>query len=512
MSEDYNRRRFLKTSTTAGMLAPVFGMEILHSLPVVSASETRWDSKMVRFDSGIEPLVNFVERTPREKLIEELAQKIRGGTSYQSLLAALFLAAVRNVQPRPSVGFKFHAVLVVNAAHIASLASPPQDRWLPILWAYDYFKSKQLEEERTSGWKLPPVKESQIPSGSTAKKEFLSALETWDEQKADTAVAGMARTAGANEIFEILFRYGSRDYRSIGHKAIFVANARRTLMTIGWHHAEPVLRSLVYALLNHRREPNPSKNDLVPDRPYRRNLELVKTFRSDYRSGQLNANATKEMLHSLHSQDGNEVCDRAVKLINGGVSPQSIWDAVLLGAGELLMRQPGIIGIHALTTSNAMHFAFSQTGDDETRKLLLLQNCAFLTMFRRSAGGRGKIADRSVADLKPVEMDGKNPREQIAEIFHAVSSHRMTAAGKVRQYLASGGFPQNYLDSARRLIFSKGRDAHDYKYSSAVLEDYSNVSPAFRNDFLAMSVFNLKGSADRDNPLVQRIRNSLGST
>jgi hypothetical protein len=31
------------------------------------------------------------------------------------------LAGVRNIEPRPSVGFKFHAVLVVNPVHLASL-------------------------------------------------------------------------------------------------------------------------------------------------------------------------------------------------------------------------------------------------------------------------------------------------------------------------------------------------------------------------------------------------------
>ncbi len=29
-------------------------------------------------------------------------------------------------------------------------------------------------------------------------------------------------------------RYGCRDFRSIGHKAIYVANAWRTLNTVGW--------------------------------------------------------------------------------------------------------------------------------------------------------------------------------------------------------------------------------------------------------------------------------------
>ena len=46
----------------------------------------------------------------------------------------------------PSVGHKFHAVLVVNSAHLASLASPDSDRWLPIFWALDYFKDSQARD------------------------------------------------------------------------------------------------------------------------------------------------------------------------------------------------------------------------------------------------------------------------------------------------------------------------------------------------------------------------------
>ncbi len=38
-----------------------------------------------------------------------------------------------------------------------------------------------------------------------------------------------------------MWEYGARDFRNIGHKAIYAANAWRTLQAIGWRHAEPVL-------------------------------------------------------------------------------------------------------------------------------------------------------------------------------------------------------------------------------------------------------------------------------
>ena len=65
------------------------------------------------------------------------------------------------------------------------------------------------------------------------------------------------------------------------------------------------------------------------------------------------------------------------------------------------------------------------------------------------------------------------------------------------------------MDAARRLIFTKGRDSHDYKFSSAALEDFYHISPAWRNRFLATSMFNLKGTGDRDNDLIRRTKAAL---
>ena len=181
------------------------------------------------------------------------------GSAYRDLVAALLLAGVRNVQPRPSVGHKFHAVLVVNSAHLASLASPDTDRWLPIFWALDYFKDSQARDVSEGNWTMAPVDESAVPPARRAKAAFTTAMDHWDEAAADAAIAGLARSAGTNEIYEIFFRYGARDFRSIGHKAIYVANSLRTLQCIGWQHAEPVLRSLAYALLESQRRRQPRR-------------------------------------------------------------------------------------------------------------------------------------------------------------------------------------------------------------------------------------------------------------
>ena len=225
MAERTTRRQFLKFASVSGTAMGIGSLTFLAKLPPVSAQEATLDPTLVKFDDGIEPLVRLIEDTPRSELLEQVAQRIHQGVNYQQVVTALFLAAIRNLKPRPGVGFKFHAVLVVNAAHMASLASPDSDRWLPVFWALDEFKDSQAEEQNQTGWRMAPVDENTVPPAHRAKEAFVEAMESWDEEMADGAVAGLARSAGANEIYDLFYRFGSRDFRSIGHKAIFVANS-----------------------------------------------------------------------------------------------------------------------------------------------------------------------------------------------------------------------------------------------------------------------------------------------
>src|SRR5437016_4767806 len=298
MNAATTRRQFLKTAAATGALIGLGDLGFLSRLRPVSAAEAKLEPDMVRFNAEIEPLVRFLEDNPRERLLEEVASRIKRGLSYRDLLAALLLAGVRNIQPRP-VGFKFHAVLVVNSAHLASLSSPDSDRWLPIFWALDYFKSAQAQDEREGDWTMAPVDESKVPPSHKAKAAFIEAMDNWDEASADAAITALARTAGAHELFEVLCRYGARDFREIGHKAIYVANSWRTLQAIGWQHAEPVLRSLACALLDRGGDQNPAKADLEADQPWRHHPAAAAKIRAGWPDGKPSAAATTELLQTL---------------------------------------------------------------------------------------------------------------------------------------------------------------------------------------------------------------------
>jgi hypothetical protein len=509
MSASVNRRHFLAQTVTAGAAAGLADFAFLRGLPPVAAGEAANAPDTVRFGPDTEPLVRLIEDTPRDKLLEKAADLVRHGTSYQQLLGAVFLAGVRGIRPRP-VGFKFHAVLVINSAHLASMASADHDRWLPLFWALDNYKSSQAANKAEGGWMMAPVDESKLPPPHLAKQRFIEAMDSWDEEGADRAITALARTARAEEVTELFWRYGARDFRDIGHKAIYAANGWRTLQAIGWRHAEPVLRSLAYAQLEHRGG-NPAHGDDEADRPYRENPKRAAAIGPLWkRERTVSPEAAADLLATLRTASASDGSEKVADLLKKGIHPASVWDGLFMTAGELLMRQPGIVGLHCMTSANALHFAYQQTGDDETRRLLMLQTAAFLCLFRQAMTGRGKLSDVRIDTLPKAETKADAPAA-VEEIFADATRDRLLAARKTLALV--GGRPEVMpvlMAAARRLVFSKGRDSHDYKFSSAVLEDYYHLTPAWRDRYAAAGLFNLKAAGDPDNDLIRRARAALG--
>ena len=83
-------------------------------------------------------------------------------------------------------------------------------------------------------------------------------------------------------------------------------------------------------------------------------------------------------------------------------------------------------------------------------------------------------------------------------IFPTLSKDRGRAARMAADYLRQNpAGAKDLIDAGRRLVFLKGTDSHDYKFSAAVMEDYAHLSPEWRDRFLAASLYWLKGFAER---------------
>jgi hypothetical protein len=327
-------------------------------------------------------------------------------------------------------------------------------------------------------------------------------MENWDADAADTAIAALSRTSGAAEAMEPVWRMAVRDQRNIGHKPIFAAQSWRTLQAIGWQHAEPVLRSLAFGLLDRHGDSRP-----VPVGPYEANLENAKKIRDDWQTGKPDPAVTRRLLEVMRQASAEDASSEAVKMLNQGVAAESLWDAVVLGGSELLMRSPGIISLHAVTSANALHFIYGASGDDTTRRLALLQGVGWHALFRgRIKPGGGPTID----SFEPAKLETPGKDEAVGEIFEAINDNRGKAAAKAVGYLEAGGSEGLLFAAARRMIFHKGRDSHDYKYGAAAWEECVLASdPKWRAPLAAAMMFNLPGTKTPDSPLMNEAREAV---
>ena len=163
-----NRRTFIHTAGAAG----------LGFTGRLSLAET---------DGSLAMLVKMLEDSPRERLPADLVRMIRAGLRHEDLLAALSLAATRNVQPYPDVGFKYHSVMLLRSVDSTQRHLPSAEMWLPLIWAVDYFKDTQAQEQASSGWRMSPRAASPQVSPEAARRSLTAALDKWDHEAADRA-------------------------------------------------------------------------------------------------------------------------------------------------------------------------------------------------------------------------------------------------------------------------------------------------------------------------------------
>lgn len=474
---------------------------------VEAAEEHPPAAEPIVFSDDLEPLVRAIEQIPAERALELAVSRLKGGTTPRQLLAAIFLAGIRNVNPQPP-GFKLHCVFAVQAAHQLSLDVAPTDRLLPLLWALREFKNSQAEDERQGDFALRKV-QGELPPPERAGQEFDEAMRAWDEPRADRALAVLVRSRGAHEVMEGLWRYGARDYRNIGHKAIYVANAFRTLQVIGWRHAEPVLRSVVLGLLDFKdREVN---GYTFENQAYAANVERVEAvgrrLPGDWTRAGGHASATREVLEILRRGEFSRAIGRSLELLEQGtVGAGAIWDAAHLAAGELMMRQPGIYGIHTVTSLNALRYAYEMSADRQTRLLLLLQGMGWMGQFANFMGkAQGGLGPTQITDLPMAELPADSTAA-LQSIFETLAKEPARAAAQAQAFARQGGDLGAFAALAKGLVVRKQSDAHHYKYSTAVFEDLNLVSPEWRPHLLATSVYYLRGLSVPDDQPLQALR------
>jgi hypothetical protein len=413
-----------------------------------------------------EALVREIVDTPRDRIFEAMAVRLRAGVELRALLAADFHAAVRGVTP--SANGVIHSLLVVNSVNLVGAATDARLRLAAVLWAIDNFKGEQGIRQTP----LPPADEARIPGAASDARDLLTAgLDAFDPDDADAGAAGMARSAERAELVDLLLRYSARDGGD-AHRQIAPVQCFRSLDAFGWECAEPALRFVARLLA----EGSPG----VDTTTFESSVALAgRGIALHGTSGDLSW--VRELLAQSRTDTSVGLRDAAGTALTAGLSPDALWDGLLAASAEVVLRGNGGSGLHRFDATNAMRWAIKRARAPELRSLLLLQAAALIpptrvegTAWRNPPPFREVNIDSLSSGTAPVELETLFGRGGDGRAF----VDDVTPAEDALAWLGEGGSVCEYLTRARELVVMKGQvDAHFVKFPAAVFEEIERVDP-----------------------------------
>jgi hypothetical protein len=438
-----------------------------------------------------------------------MVEQVRRGLSYRRFLATNFLAGIRYDL---SGG---HGVYVAHAVNQIGLNVPREDQFLPLFYHLGVLKSQDRKPY------LRRIADGDLPDPRKAEGAFQVAMRDADRPAAMAGLLALSRAEGPRRAFERLWPYAAaRNLRSGGHTAVAVSNAFRTLETIGWEHAEPVLQFLADECCGGADDSNP-----VCDQNAERS-RTVAELPPEWTGRRGDRAAVLDLVALYRSASPDQACQTTdEQLRNGVVRAADVWDAVFLTTAELLARFPwcgpaGLAG-HAVTCTNALHFAFRTVTARDTRLLTVLEAVQWTTRFLRGENARDPLRKLTITEIAPVELP-KTDAEAVEAIFgllpprryfHFARSARadqdqaMQMAYALARRTADHG---PFFRTAERLLCRKSsEEVHDFKFPVACFEHYRYASAEWKPNLLAASVHYLHGTRMDDSAAVREAREAL---
>lgn len=433
--------------------------------------------------TDLEELVALVRRTPRGEL---LAAVVERKADWRDLLAAAFLAGVRDVEPRP-VGFQFHCVMMTSSAFDIGSRAPAGERLAAALYNLDDFKRSQQIDARGGDWSLAQAPVTDAVDTATATARVRDVLTQWDHDAADLAATELAHCASLDEAFDALWWFAMRDFTNIGHNPIFAAQAHRTLQHIGWRHGTDVMRSLVHGLLDG--EAGAADESFVANRERAAQLVLPAP-------GGASKRASLDLMAELRRATPAGASAAVADALARGLTLESLWDGLRLFAAEQAWRDPGILSAHAMTSVNALRYVAARARDAATRSMAVLQAVSWQVQYRDFLSARRSYDD----DAPGIETLAPAGSAAGAEAVFEAASDDARGAAPVALAAAESGTGELQA-AARHWLLRKVHEHHDYKFAAALLEEMRAASPEVAARMFAASLGYLRKPADRDHPV-----------
>ena len=158
----------------------------------------------VQFSDAIEPLVQFIEETPPDEILDRTLDKLRAGVSTQTMLTASALAVVRSTDLPPGHhGGPLHPLVGLHAISQLVERLEGEDRFLPVM-QHVALSNKHIHHPAMGPYALLEFAPEDAGGVEATKKAYLAAINRGENNKADHLFLWLWDNAPRMEVFDLL--------------------------------------------------------------------------------------------------------------------------------------------------------------------------------------------------------------------------------------------------------------------------------------------------------------------
>lgn len=479
----------------------------------------------VQYPASIEPLVQFIEETDHDEILDKTLAKLRDGVDPKTMLIASSLAVVRSADLPPGHhGGPLHPLAGIHAISKLVDRLEGDDRFLPVL-QHVALSNRHLHDPMTSPFQLLEF-DPLGPAGSkmsrisdlaqdgagdvvtsdgiqAVKDSFLKACSRGEALKADHLFLWLWENVSEIEAFDLLMSVALPKNILDDHYFIFPGYLWRGIESIGKEHMKVLFRPAVrYVARAPVQKSIPEIDALIDEYDL---LERVLRQRTgDDETEKIGA--LGEAIGLVHEY--TDIPEMIAKALVDGLSLEGAGEALSVGAARLFLRSltGNPMDVHLHTSANLRRYLVRLDGFSIRNKLLALMLWHTGPEVRNTQYRQQPTPQPEPAAV--AALPHRSQEELLAAIKHSIYTQPPTDWSKVsnlgtlravpevrhsvnlaQQYVNLRYDPQALIKCLAEIVCHDSfTEMHAFKHHQAVIEEFNNTREPWRSMHLVCGV------------------------
>jgi hypothetical protein len=459
--------------------------------------------QQIQYPADIEPLVQMIEDTSPNEILDVALEKLREGVSPQTMLTASALAVTRSTDMPPGHhGGPLHPLAGLYAITKLVERLEGEDRFVPVL-QHVALSNKHIHHPAMGPYRLSEFAPMSGGGVEGTKSAFLMAVSRGEWNQSDHLFQWLWKNAPEIECFDLLLTAAIPKNFHDDHYFMFPSTLLRAFQTgvIDKQYLTTLMRPAVrYVTRNPVAPPNPLANPMPSIDALIEEHQLLKRVMRQ-RSGEDEVEKIGELGEAIGRVDVfSDIPVLMCEALVGGLSLEGAGEALSIGAASLFMRSLGgnPMDVHLHTSVNIRRYLVALDGISPRNKLLLLTSWHVGPEIRSTANRMVPApgADFAVVDAMPHRTQDELLEAVKESIYNqpptdwsqVTNLGMMKAVPEVRetlhlatQYMRLGYDPQAFIALLAEIVCHDNfTEMHAFKHHQSIVEEYHATHEQWR--------------------------------